>query len=403
MMRTLRALGARFGRAALTALLAAGAGAGAASAQEPWRESYFPYFTGSPTDGLMAIARYQFTKAAPYFISQSDEQDVINPLSYAGALSGEAGIGTRGSRFVSVVLRAPGLVPGWRFHGTLEGRRDGRFGSFGLGPARIAPVDPTRDVDDYYRARRDRYVARAEVTRNLAGPLRLAFAGSIEHTRFSEISAPSRIGPNPITNTDGILRATLVVDTRDAEFVPGNGVLLEGGVLVGTDGVDTNIQDGIERAPYQGAYLHLRGYVSPREGTVLAGRFAMRGLTSGAAFSAKYMLPGWERDITVMGGVESHRGYIKGRFGGRGMLLGGLEIRHDLLNAGDFGAVSVLGFVDGGRVFDFVDNVTLTAKEWEMAYGGGVALRILRSAVLTFNFAGGGDGFTFSTGTGWTF
>ena len=194
-----------------------------------------------------------------------------------------------------------------------------------------------------------------------------------------------------------------MVDTRDAEFVPGNGVLLEAGVLAGTDGIDTSVQDDAPRAMYQGAYLNLRGYVSPREGTVVAGRFAMRGLSSGAAFSAKYMMPGWERDLTVMGGVESHRGYIKGRFGGRGVLLGGLEVRHDLLNAGDFGAISVLGFVDGGRVFEFVENVKLSTREWEMAYGGGVALRILRSAVLTFNFAGGGDGFTFSTGTGWTF
>jgi hypothetical protein len=401
-MRPVPARAARLGRAALVAAIASAA-ASRASAQEPWRQSYFPYFTGSPTDGAMVIARYQFTKAAPYFISQSDDRDVINPLSYAAALSGEAGIGTRGSRFVSVVLRAPGLVSGWRFHGTLEGRRDGRFGFYGLGPADLAPADPSLDVGTFNRARRDRYVARAEATRNIVGPLGIAVAGSLERTRFSEISAPSLVGAAPITNTDGILRATLVVDTRDAEFVPGNGVLLEAGVLAGTDGIDTGVQDDAPRAMYQGAYLNLRGYVSPREGTVVAGRFALRGLSGGAPVSARYMMHGWERDITVMGGVESHRGYIKGRFGGRGVLLGGVELRHDLLNAGDFGAVSLLGFVDGGRVFDGGEGVKLTSKEWEMAYGGGVALRILRSAVLTFNFAAGGDGFTFSTGTGWTF
>lgn len=35
--------------------------------------------------------------------------------------------------------------------------------------------------------------------------------------------------------------------------------------------------------------------------------------------------------------------------------------------------------------------------------GGGLALRILRSTVLQFNFAGGPDGFLFSIGTGWAF
>jgi hypothetical protein len=32
-----------------------------------------------------------------------------------------------------------------------------------------------------------------------------------------------------------------------------------------------------------------------------------------------------------------------------------------------------------------------------------VAVRILRSAVFTLNFAGGPDGFTFSMGNGWSF
>jgi hypothetical protein len=84
------------------------------------------------------------------------------------------------------------------------------------------------------------------------------------------------------------------------------------------------------------------------------------------------------------------------------VLLGALELRHDLLNAGDLGAVTALGFLDGGRVFERED-LTLTTRGWDWGYGGGLALRILRSAVLTFNFAGGGDGFTFSTGMGWSY
>jgi hypothetical protein len=35
--------------------------------------------------------------------------------------------------------------------------------------------------------------------------------------------------------------------------------------------------------------------------------------------------------------------------------------------------------------------------------GAGLALRILRTTVLQFNFAGGPDGFLFSMGTGWMF
>jgi hypothetical protein len=32
-----------------------------------------------------------------------------------------------------------------------------------------------------------------------------------------------------------------------------------------------------------------------------------------------------------------------------------------------------------------------------------VALRILRSSIFVFNFAGGSEGFNFSAGTGWMF
>jgi hypothetical protein len=35
--------------------------------------------------------------------------------------------------------------------------------------------------------------------------------------------------------------------------------------------------------------------------------------------------------------------------------------------------------------------------------GGGIALRILRSSIFAFNFAGGPDGFNFSVGSGWMF
>ena len=35
--------------------------------------------------------------------------------------------------------------------------------------------------------------------------------------------------------------------------------------------------------------------------------------------------------------------------------------------------------------------------------GGGVAIRLLRSTILTFNFAGGPEGFQFSAGANWPF
>jgi hypothetical protein len=103
----------------------------------------------------------------------------------------------------------------------------------------------------------------------------------------------------------------------------------------------------------------------------------------------------------VLGGQYSHRGLDYGRFVGRGTLFGNLEVRHDLLPFGDLGAVTLLGFLDVGRVFD--EDFRLTTEDLKVGGGGGFAIRVLRSSVLTFNFAGGPDGFQFSLGNGWMF
>jgi hypothetical protein len=49
------------------------------------------------------------------------------------------------------------------------------------------------------------------------------------------------------------------------------------------------------------------------------------------------------------------------------------------------------------------ESFRLTTDDLHVGGGGGVALRILRSTIFTFNFAGGPDGFNFSVGNGWMF
>jgi outer membrane protein assembly factor BamA len=153
---------------------------------------------------------------------------------------------------------------------------------------------------------------------------------------------------------------------------------------------------------YAGGYAHLRGFVSPRSGTVIAARLAARALERGSPLDARYTLPGWEHDVTVLGGAEAHRSFVPGRFVGQGLWLGSIEIRHNLLDVGDYGAVTLIAFADAGRVFGSND-FRLTLDGWKVGGGGGVAIRVLRSALLVLNFAGGPDGFTFSMGNGWAF
>jgi hypothetical protein len=49
------------------------------------------------------------------------------------------------------------------------------------------------------------------------------------------------------------------------------------------------------------------------------------------------------------------------------------------------------------------ESFRLTTEDMAVGGGGGVGLRILRSTIFTFNFAGGPDGFNFSLSNGWMF
>jgi hemolysin activation/secretion protein len=113
-------------------------------------------------------------------------------------------------------------------------------------------------------------------------------------------------------------------------------------------------------------------------------------------------MPVWEGEIPVLGGTYSNRGVAFQRLAGKGALFASAELRHNLLDLGDFGAFTLFGFVDAGRVFE-QEDFKLTTEDMKVGAGGGLAIRLLRFTIWTFNFAGGPDGFQFSAGSGWAF
>ena len=380
------------------------------SAQEgvPWRSSYFPYPIGNPTTGVMLVGHYHHARQA----------DFDARVPFDGIFSAEGGWSTNNSRFVGVTFRAPRLVPGWRFAVDAGAGREGTFGYYGFGPDGSNEDFEPDDVfsDDFFRVRRTRYFVRGEVTRGIAGPLSVSAAAGYTHFRFSSSHEGSLFDSDylntPLTGADATARVSLIVDTRDNELLPGNGVLLEMGVYTGSGRFETRslpplpqpgeFQATFTESGYLGGYVHLRGYVSPRSGTVIAGRLAVRDMGASAPLDARYTLPGWERDVTVLGGADSHRSFMPGRFVGTGLLLGALEVRHNLLDLGGLGAVTLIAFLDAGRVFSPHD-FQWTTKGWKVGGGGGVGVRVLQAAPLLLNFAGGPDGFRFTMGNGWSF
>ena len=356
------------------------------SAQKvPWRTSYFPYITGGTNDGPVLAFRVHHFQPAEY-----DARVTTN-----AAVTADAGITPRGGRQVTARFRAPQLWKDWRLSALAAAVREVRFGYFGLGNETVKDDDAVTPLQPFlYRVRRARYGGKLEVTRRLRGPLQAALQANVEWTRFTTLPGPSLFktdfGPE-LKESDVAGRVALVYDTRDNEFNTRKGLLLEAGAQVGSGG------DGYTRL-----YTVLRGYLPLREGTVAAARLAASGMGGDPTLNARLYIPAWENQIPVLGGQYSHRSFDTGRFAGKHVLLGNLEVRHDLLPFGDLGAITLLAFLDAGRVFE-QENFKITTNAVKVGGGGGVGVRILRSSIFAFNFAGGPDGFNFSVGSGWMF
>jgi hypothetical protein len=368
-----------------------------AAAQEamPWRLSYFPYLTGSPNDGVMGMARALWFQQADYGARVTNQREV----------SLEAGYSTRDAWLARADVALPMLADGWRLRARAALSRETNFGLSEL-PDGITPLA------------RDRREAWVDVTRRLAGPLHLAVRGGLDRQSIegnvgtladryprTRILPEIGLGDDEVTQTDVTARAALVLDLRDREFDTQSGALLEAGVFTGSAG------DG-----YTGGYALARGWVMPRRGTRLTARAGFRAVGETDAITIVHGIPAWERPLGALGGATSHRALPAHALVGRGLLLAGAEVRHNLLDVGELGAITAVAFVDAGRVFrdpsPLVDPVPgapipsgdldFTLKGWTVGAGGGLAIRVMRAAQLTITAARANDDTRWYVGSGWT-
>ena len=351
----------------------------------PWRLSYFPYIAGLANDGPGYFLRARYWQPAEYEAR----------TTYTAALDGAVGATFEGSRLAVLRFRAPGLWKDWRLDALVGAERLVRYGYFGLGNSTEQNDDlVTEDTPFVYRVRRIRYEGRVEVTRRISGPFHAALRGAAVDMRYTTLPGPSLFINDfgeGLEEDEVNGRLALLYDTRNNEYNTTRGLYAEAGVQVG-DAEDT----------YSRVYGVIAGYYPVREGTVVSGRLGGAGTGGTPSLYARASVPAWEREVPVLGGESSHRAFDTGRFLGDGTLFANFEVRHDVLPFGDLGAVTVLAFLDAGRVFEG-ESFRLTTEDLHVGGGGGVAVRILRTAIFVFNFAGGPDGFNFSFGNGWMF
>ncbi len=374
-------------REVLTLLLLGAAPLAAQETQEPWKDSFFPIIRYSGNDGVSLGLRYSWSQRAPYGSPYFNNGSVVGDLAYS--VSGSVG--------ASVRFKAPGIRRNWRFDLGLGAIKQARYEFYGVGEnTTYEPDSVTDDNKYYYRVRRAQVQARAEASRRIAGRLWLTGMALWKTTQFTDLPGPSVFTDefgSELKETDAIGRIGLAYDSRDNDYDTHRGALVEAGIL---------------RGSYNGGYgrwvVDGRGWVPFGEwqSTWISARVVAAARTDGELpLDAKLYVPVWEGQVRVLGGAESHRGFLDQRYVGRDLLFGNLAVNHDLMNAGLF-AAGLSGFVDAGRVFEESD-FRLTTEGMKVGGGGGVYLRFLQTGIYTFNFATGPDGFMFTLGNSWMF
>jgi outer membrane protein assembly factor BamA len=350
----------------------------------PWLLSYYPMVGGGLGGGPVVLARVRYWQPSPYEYRST----------YRADLTVEGGIGLHGSRLFETRLRAPLLTPNLRVNARAGARRNTRENFFGLGNSTVQEFDLPEEDRLRYRVQETRYQFLGDITHRVRGPFLVALGGGVEHTRYISLAPNTLFGSTfgeELTGTDALVGGTLILDTRDNEFDPGNGIVAETGLQFGSGG------DGYSRF-----YGLLRGYKMLNAQTQVAARIGASQLYGSPPLSARYELPAWEDVLAMYGGSSTNRGIRSSRYLGSGVLFGNVELRRQLLTSKNAASLSAILFVDAGRVFEG-EKVRLTGDELHVGAGVGLALRILRSTSIVVDVARGSDTIRFNIGSGWAF
>lgn len=350
----------------------------------PWLLSYYPLVGGGLGGGPVVVARVRYFQPSPY-----EERS-----TYRADVTVEGGLGLHGSRYFQTRLRAPLLTPNLRVNARVGARRNTRENFFGLGNETVLENDLPEEERLRYRVQETRYQFLADVTHRITGPFLVAVGGGVEHTRYVPLAGTTLFGStfgDEEVGTDALIGGTLVLDTRDNEYDPRNGMVVETGLHYGSGG------DGYSRF-----YGMARGYKMLGVRTQVAARIGATQLYGEPPLSARYELPAWEDVLGMYGGSSTNRGLRSSRYLGTGALFGNVELRRELFTSKNAAAASLILYVDAGRVFEG-EKVRLTADALHVGAGAGIALRILRSTSIVFDVARGSDGIRFNIGSGWAF
>ena len=369
-------------------------------AGSPWIDVNYPKLFWTPTEGFTAGAYLAF-------IRQVSFTDINAAAPYAASIALNGQVSTSGSRELSLEGRFPGLVPGWRFVGTLDASREARAGYFGIGNATTYDGDlVTSAQEHFYEMIETRWRARAEIQRRIVSGFRVLAGVHAERWRFDELPGASVLATDRANATipaggaytsDITVRGGLVFDTRDDEPAANRGVLVEL-IHAATAGGDLRYTRTTASAA---GYLPLGDTGDPHL-MVLSARGVLQGMGGTPPVGSFALIEASDRPYDGLGGGLSHRALPVNRFLGRGKLLFNFDARYHVVNVPRAARASILGFVDAGRVFEG-EPLKLTTKDLKVGAGIGIFVQLGRAGIIGGTAGVGPDGLVMDVSTRWTY
>jgi outer membrane protein assembly factor BamA len=377
-----------------------------AEAQEPesplsrpiWMDVMYPKAFYTLRDGLTVGGYYAI-------ISPLGFADYDQPQAYRASFSLNGQASTSGSREILAEARLPDLFRGWRLVAALGAQRRARENYYGIG--NDAPYDGANITDaqpHYYQSLNVRYSARTEIQRQVVGPLRLLAGFHAERWRIDTLPGPSVLRQDLTAGTDPTIarptndvsaRVGLVIDARDNEVNPRQGALLEAIYSVADSSVAGDLS-------YTRTTVSAAGYVTIIPQLVAAARVTGESMGGTPRLGSFYRIEASDRPYEGVGGPASDRALEEHRLLGRNKLVANLDLRYDAYAIPTLARVTLLAFLDAGRVFE-PDPFKLTTKGMQLGGGGGLFLQFGRAGILGTTLGVGPDGLTLLAHTRWTY
>ncbi len=363
-----------------------------------WQDFSYPKLFWGPREGLTVGLYYAQVRPFGY-------ADWESPPPFRASVSLDGQISTSGSRRLALEAWFPQLVDGWRFIATVAAQRRARENYFGLGNDTPGDVDSLKQGrDHFFRSDNRRVYFRGEIQRRIVGPVRILGGFHLEGWRVDTLSGPTLLaqdaaaGADPtIANDvfDASVRVGLVVDARDDEVAPRKGALLE--VIYAA--ADADVAGSVS---YKRTTVSAAGYLPAGSRVVVAARILAQTMRGTPRLGNLYQIEAAEHPSFGLGGAGSHRGLLDRRLLGPDKLLTNLDIRVDAFAIPTLATITVLGFLDTGRVFE-LGELELTTADLKVGGGAGLILRIGRAGILGGTWGVGPDGFVSQFLSRWTY